>query len=361
MDMSDSKKWLVLAFTAVLGWLLYQLAPILMPFAFAAILAYLGDPLVDRLETFRYRSFRLNRTLAVMVVFFGIILVIATLLIIVIPALEYQISEFIDKLPSYLAWLNKSVIPVLQKYLGRSIRPLKSDQLVVFIRSHWQGDGDGATENLILSVSHSGAVIIGWVMNLVLIPVITFYLLRDWDDLMVRIHDLFPRRFAETVGKLASEADDVLGAFMRGQFYVMMAMGLIYSIGLWLIDLEVALLIGMIAGLISFVPYMGVVVGIVMAGMAALLQFQDAMHLVPVLIVFGVGHSLEGMLLTPWLVGNKIGLHPVAVMFAILAGGQLFGFLGVLLALPVASVIMVLLRHVHERYTDSHFYSISQR
>lgn len=355
MEMSDSQKWLLLAFTGTLGWLLYQLAPILMPFASAAILAYLGDPLVDRLETVRYRSFRLNRTLSVVVVFFGIILAIAMLLIFVIPALEYQISEFIDKLPSYLAWLNKTVIPDLQKYLGRSIRPLKTEQLVALIRSHWQ-TGDG-TESLILSVSQSGAVVIGWIMNLVLIPVITFYLLRDWDDLMAQIHDLFPRRIAGTVAKLATEADDVLGAFMRGQFYVMLAMGVIYSIGLWLIDLELALLIGMLAGLISFVPYMGVIVGVVMACMSALLQFQDGMHLIPVLIVFGIGHGFEGMVLTPWLVGNKIGLHPVAVMFSVLAGGQLFGFLGVLLALPVASIIMVLLRHAHQRYTYSQFYS----
>ena len=355
--MSDSQKWLVLAFTALMGWLLFQLAPILMPFAISAGLAYLGDPLVDRLEAVHYRSFRLNRTLAVIVVFLGIVLVIATLLIIVIPAFEYQIGEFIDKLPSYLAWLNKSVIPVLQQYLGRSIRPIQSDQLVGLIKNHWQNGG--FAENLIKSVSHSGAVIIGWIMNLVLIPVITFYLLRDWDGLMVRIHDLFPRRFADIVGKLASEADDVLGAFMRGQFYVMLVLGLIYSVGLWMTGLELAMLIGMMAGLISFVPYMGVIVGIVAAGIAALLQFQNAMHLMPVLIVFAVGHGLESMLLTPWLVGNKIGLHPVAVIFAVLAGGQLFGFLGVLLALPVASVIMVLLRHIHERYTDSEFYSNS--
>jgi predicted PurR-regulated permease PerM len=187
--------------------------------------------------------------------------------------------------------------------------------------------------------------------------VITFYLLRDWDDLMVKIHNLFPRRFANTVGKLATEADNVLSAFMRGQFYVMLAMSMIYTIGLWMIDLELALLIGALAGLISFVPYMGVITGISLAGIAALLQFQNVMHLVPVLIVFGVGHSLEGMLLTPWLVGNKIGLHPVVVIFSVLAGGQLFGFLGVLLALPVASVIMVLIRHIHDLYTDSHFYS----
>ncbi len=356
VEMNDSQKWFVLAFILAFGGLLYVLAPVLMPFAFAAILAYLGDPVVDRLETLQFRGWRLNRTLAVVVVFSGIIFSIAALLIVIIPALEYQIGEFIDKLPSYLNWINKSVVPGLQKYLGRTIRPLREDQLINLIRSHWQ-DGGGVAENLIQSVSHSGAVIVGWVMNLVLIPVITFYLLRDWDDLVARIHDLFPRRFAGTVAKLASEADDVLGAFMRGQFYVMLALGIIYSVGLWLVDLELALVIGMLAGLVSFVPYMGAITGIVFACIAALLQFQDAVHLLPVLMVFAVGQSMEGMLLTPWLVGNKIGLHPVAVMFAVLAGGQLFGFLGVLLALPVASVIMVLLRHIHERYTFSGFYS----
>lgn len=354
--MSDSQKWLMLAFIVGLGALLYLLAPILMPFAVAAILAYLGDPLVDRLEVYRWRNFRLNRTLSVVVVFAGIVFIATTLLLIIIPTIEYQISEFIDKLPSYLNWFNKSVVPVLQKYLGKGVRPLKIDQLLAMIRSYWQG-GEAVAENLIESVSHSGAVIIGWVLNLVLIPVITFYLLRDWDDLMKQIHDLFPRRVANTVSKLATEADDVLGAFMRGQFYVMLAMGLIYSLGLLAIGLDLALLIGMTAGLISFVPYMGVIVGVGLACMAALLQYQDAMHLLSVLVVFGIGHGIEGMLLTPWLVGNKIGLHPVAVMFSVLAGGQLFGFLGILLALPVASVIMVLLRHAHERYTVSGFYS----
>lgn len=353
--MNDSQKWFSLAFIAGLGILLYCLAPILMPFVVAAILAYLGDPLVDKLETLRYRTLRLNRTLAVIVVFLGIILMATAILLVVIPTIEYQIGEFIDKLPSYLQWFNKSVVPKLQTYFGKGIRPLKTEQLIGLIQGYWQ-DGSAVSENLLKSVSHSGALILGYVMNLVLIPVITFYLLRDWDDLVAKIHDLFPRAAARTVGKLATEVDVVLGAFLRGQFYVMLALGLIYSAGLLIIDLDLALLIGMIAGLISFVPYMGAIVGLGMACIAALLQFQDAMHLVSVLLVFGIGHSLEGMLLTPWLVGNKIGLHPVAVIFAVLAGGQLFGFLGILLALPVASVIMVLLRHVHERYTVSHFY-----
>lgn len=354
MELSDSQKWWLLALTASIGWLFYLLAPILMPFAFAAILAYLGDPLVDRLECFQYRSIKFNRTIAVIFVFLGIIALITALLLVIIPAIEYQISEFIDKLPSYLDWLNRSVIPSLQKYFGRGVRSLKNEQLLQMVRNYWQ---DGENGGWLSSVSHSGAVLFGWLMNLLLIPVITFYLLRDWDDLIRRIHDLFPRRFASVSAKLADEADEVLGAFMRGQFYVMIAMSLIYSLGLWISGLELALSIGMLAGLISFVPYLGLMTGIALASIGALLQFQDATHLVSVLLVFGIGHAIEGMVLTPWLVGNKIGLHPVAVIFAILAGGQLFGFLGVLLALPVASVVMVLLRHAHDRYTGSGYYS----
>lgn len=358
--MSDSQKWLALAAFIAAGWLLYLLSPILMPFAIAAALAYLGDPLVDRLENLSWRNWRLSRTLAVIVVFLGIILASTLLLLIVVPTIEYQIGEFINKLSFYLQWLNKSVIPVLQKYLGRGIRPLKAEQLIGLVQTHWQVGGT-ATERLLESVSHSGAVILGWLMNLILIPVITFYLLRDWDHVMTRIHDLFPRRMATTVTELAQESDTVLAAFLRGQFYVMLIMSAVYSIGLWIVGLDLALLIGMVSGLISFVPYLGLIIGLAMACIAAVLQFQDAIHLVWVLLVFGVGHAVEGMWLTPWLVGNKIGLHPVAVIFAILAGGQLFGFLGILLALPVASIVMVLLRHVHDRYTGSGFYSSHTR
>jgi predicted PurR-regulated permease PerM len=245
---------------------------------------------------------------------------------------------------------------MLKQFLDLYIKPFDSTQLINMIKVHWQKAG-GILANIIGSVSHSGTVILQWLMNLLLIPVITFYLLRDWDDLVAKIHDLFPRRFAPTVAKLAAESDQVLGAFLRGQFYVMLALGVIYSTGLWLIGLELALLIGMMAGLISFVPYLGAIVGIIVACLAAILQFHDVMFLIPVAIVFTVGQSLESMLLTPWLVGDQIGLHPVAVIFAVLAGGRLFGFMGVLLALPVASVVMVLLRHIHGTYTGSGFYS----
>jgi predicted PurR-regulated permease PerM len=174
--------------------------------------------------------------------------------------------------------------------------------------------------------------------------------------LVARVHALLPRSVEPTVSRLAHEADSVLGAFVRGQLSVMLALGLIYGVGLWLVGLDVGPLIGMIAGLVSFVPYLGFIVGLVSSLIAALVQYHDWQHVLLVLLVFGIGQVMEGYVLVPRLVGNKIGLHPVAVIFAVLAGGQLFGFLGVLLALPVASVIMVLLRYAHGRYLESGLY-----
>jgi predicted PurR-regulated permease PerM len=194
-------------------------------------------------------------------------------------------------------------------------------------------------------------------MNLVLIPVVTFYLLRDWDAMVEGIRTLVPRKIEPVISGLAREIEEVLGAFMRGQLMVMLALGLIYAVGLWLVGLDLAFIIGMIAGLLSIVPYLGTAVGVIAAVIAALFQFQDVFHTVMVLVVFAAGQSLEGMVLTPRLVGDRVGLHPVAVIFAVLAGGQLFGFLGILLALPVASALNVLVRHLHQRYTSSSMYN----
>jgi len=348
--MTDSQKWLIFAFIAGSVWLIYLLAPVLMPFAFAAMLAYLGDPLTDKLETYR-----LSRTNAVLVVFSVMTLVFVLVLLLLVPLLEYQVEHFVSNLPAYVTWLNETVIPWTQRRFHLGLRPVNLNQIIGLIKGHWEQAG-GIAATLMSSVSHSGGVIAEWLMNLLLIPVVTFYLLRDWDELVVKVHDLLPRRVAPTATKLASEVDTVLAAFVRGQLYVMLALGCIYSIGLWMAGLDLALLIGMLAGLVSFVPYLGSIVGIVTACVAALVQFHELIQLVPVVIVFAIGQSLEGMVLTPKLVGDKIGLHPVAVMFAVLAGGQLFGFLGILLALPVASVVMVLLRHVHDLYRYSDFY-----
>jgi len=343
--------WLVLITVVGVGWLTYLLAPILTPFVTGAALAYLSDPLADRLE-----NLGLPRTAAVVIVFLFLALLIGLFLILLLPALEAQIDRFIDNLPQLLRWLKARVIPWLQTEFGLEVQLGSLEDITALLNRHWDSAG-GTASYVLRSLSRSGVAVIGWVANAVLIPVVTFYLLRDWDVLVAHAHQLLPRRYAGTAAKLVTEADSVLSAFMRGQLTVMLALGMIYSTGLWLVGLDLAFLVGLLAGAVSFIPYAGTLVGIVAASIAALVQFGDASSLLYVLLVFGVGQAAEGMLLTPWLVGERVGLHPVAVIFSVLAGGQLFGFLGVLLALPAASVVMVLLRHVHELYKDSAFYA----
>ncbi len=192
--------------------------------------------------------------------------------------------------------------------------------------------------------------------NLVLVPVVAFYLLRDWDRLMPKALNLLPVSWQAGVAELFDECDEVIGAFLRGQFLVMLALGCMYSAGLWIVGLDLAILIGAVAGLASIVPYLGVFVGVLCAAVAAMVQFQEWSVLFWVGLVFAIGQMIEGYVLTPNLVGDRIGLHPVAVIFAILAGGQLAGFVGILVALPVAAVILVFLRHVRDYYMDSDVY-----
>ncbi len=352
--MSDSQKWFWLALTGFGGLLIYLLGPVLSPFLAAAILAYIGDPVVDRLE-----RWRLSRTWAVVVVFLILSLLLLLLLLVLIPMLEKQVALLFGNLPAYIDWLQQRALPWLQAQLGVTDSP-DLGALKEYAGSHLQGAG-GVVAQALAAVSRSGLSVLGWLANLLLIPVVTFYLLRDWDLLTARLRELLPRHVeAETV-RLAQAVDEVLGAFFRGQLLVMLALGLVYTAGLWIIGLDLALLLGMLAGLVSFVPYLGFIVGIASAGVAALMQYHDAVHLLYVLAVFGVGQMLEGMVLTPMLLGERIGLHPVAVIFAVLAGGQLFGFVGVLLALPVAAVTVVLLRYAHQRYLNSRLYSAANR
>lgn len=352
--MSDTQKWFWLTLTIVSGALLYLLAPVLTPFLAAALIAYMGDPLVDRLE-----RWRLSRTWAVVVVFSGLSLLVLVLLLILLPLLERQFAVLLAKLPGYLSWVQQHALPWLQANLG--LGPLPDlEALREYAAGHWQSAG-GVLAKVLSSVSRSGLNLLGALANLLLIPVVAFYLLRDWDVLMGHLRILLPRHMEPEAVKLAGSFDEVLGAFFRGQLLVMLALGVIYSLGLWLVGLDLALLIGMLAGVVSFVPYLGFIVGIVAAGIAALMQFQEFMPLVYVLLVFGVAQLIEGMVLTPLLLGERIGLHPVAVIFAVLAGGQLFGFFGILLALPVAAVVVVLLRYSRQRYLDSRLYSAANR
>lgn len=348
--MTTATKWFWLVFAIVTGFLCYVLAPVLIPFVTAAILAYIADPLVDRLE-----ARKLSRTLSVTIVFVLLTLLAIVTLFLLIPLLENQVIVLAKKIPVYIDWIQQNAIPWLSAKLGIDESTLSLEQLKSSSRDYWKTAG-GIAAKVIATVSRSGFALVNVIANLLLIIVVTFYLLRDWDYLVARVNELLPRKSEPVISQLARQSDEVLGAFLRGQLLVMLALAIVYSTGLMIIGLDLGLMIGVVSGLVSFVPYLGFIVGIVAAMLAALFQFHEFIPLVYVAIVFGIGQMLEGMLLTPLLVGDRIGLHPVVVIFAVLAGGQLFGFVGVLLALPVAAVLAVVLRYFHAEYKKSALY-----
>lgn len=345
---SQTRFWLMFGVVAIGG--LYLLAPVLTPFLFAALLAYLGDPLIDRLE-----ARKISRSWAVTLVFGVIILGLLLLMLLLIPMSAHQFRGLMQRFPTYLDWLQTSIVPWLHDTFGVDPELFNLASLRTQLLNYAQEIGDLAG-GLFKSLQESSTVVFSWIADLILVPVVTFYLLRDWDLLVARIRALLPRRIEPTVCKLAQESDAVIGAFLRGQFIVMAALGIIYSVGLAIIGLDFSLLIGLIAGLVSFVPYLGLIIGILTASIVAILQFHSLVTVIPVLMVFGAGQMISDLALTPALVGDRIGLHPVAVLFAVLAGGHLFGFFGILLALPVAAVIVVLLRHAQNEYLQSSFY-----
>ena len=360
MDLSSTpagtlaRRWQWLLIALIVGWLIWLLAPVLTPFVCAALLGWLGDPWVDRLE----RSGR-SRTTAVVLVFTLMLLLLVLSLVILVPMIERQVVTVIDSLPAYRDWFMQTALPWVEQRTGLELVAwLDVDRLTEWVRGHWQQAG-GVAATLFGYFSRSGFAVMAWIANLVLLPILTFYFLRDWDLMVERVASLVPRDHIGTVSRLARESNEVLAAFLRGQIVVMIALGTIYAVGLQLVGLKLGLLIGMVAGLISFIPYLGATTGVVLAVVAALVQAQgfDLQLLLLVGVVFVVGQMLESYVLTPRIVGDKIGLHPMAVIFAIMAGGQLFGFLGMLMALPVAAVANVLLRYAKDRYRQSDLYT----
>ncbi|MGH8221935.1 MAG: AI-2E family transporter [Woeseiaceae bacterium] len=336
--------WLIAV--AVTGWLLYVLAPILTPFVAAALLAYIGDPLADRLQ-----RLRLPRTVAVVTVFVLTFLVIGLLVMLVVPLVRTQVGALLDALPSIAAQIEQVWLPRVGRLLG--VEPGEDVGLAAFLARYSDMAGSwGST--ILLSVGRSGGALAAAVMSLFLVPILTFYLLRDWDFIMTRLGALLPSAQRPTIHALARETDEMLGAFLRGQVLVMFALSVIYSAGLSLVGLKFAIAIGVVSGLVSFVPYLGFVFGIVLAGLTVVLEPDPLWRLVGVVATFTVAQFIEGSVLTPRFVGNRIGLHPVIVIFSIAAGGQLFGFFGILLALPAAAVLSVLVRFAYASYLAEH-------
>lgn len=347
--MTNTHKWLIGLIAISTLVLLYVFAPVLQPFYIAAFLAYLGNPMVERLQ-----CWHVSRTLAVLILFIIGVIGLVLLSLILVPILAKQINTLISKMPLIIDWLQTSALPWITQHLQDDFQIDISNLKATLVDS--VRDNQDIIAHYAKQFSKSSLNLLSHIIDIILIPVVTFYLLRDWHKMVPGIQRLLPRYIEPTVTHLVSTYNEILSAFLRGQLFIMFVLACFYSAGLWLVGLQMALLIGLLSGLLSIIPYLGFGAGIIVASIAAYVQFHTWMPVLYVLIVFGIGHVLEGMILTPLLVGDKTGLHPVAVIFAILAGGHFFGLMGALLAVPVAAGIMVLVRFAVDKYLASRVY-----
>ena len=347
------RRILILAGIALILWVLYLLKPVVVPFVAAFLIAYLFSPLVNVLH-----RIGLARWLSISIVFIGIGIVVTLVMWYLVPLVWQQLMYARDSIPAGIHWINYTFLPWLSVSFNLVPMEIDTDQIssvvMDYVQTNYSAD---SIQAMLLKLAQSGLNFIQIGGTIVLIPIIAFYFLLDWDRMLDSLRRLIPRPYEKTTLNIVSECHSVLGAFVKGQFLVMVLLGVVYAVGLQLIGLEIGLIIGMIAGLCSIIPYLGFAVGIIAAVIATFFQFGiDWWQLVLVGIVFMVGQAVEGYILQPFLLGDKIGLSPVAVVFAVLAGAQLAGFLGMLIALPVAAVIVVLLRHIREYYEHTPFY-----
>ncbi len=329
--------------------LMYVLAPVLTPFAAAAILAYLLAPGVDWLA-----ARRLPRWAAVLAMIFVLGLILLGLLLILIPVLKKELGHLQAQMPALVGALNDSVAPRLQQWFGIAIR-FDAHTLKELLAERVGAQPD-LIGRIFAHAREGGIALLGLLGTLLLVPIVLFYALLDWHALRRRAEALIPRRWhAQTVATLR-EIDGLLAQFLRGQLTVMLVLAAYYSVALAIAGFQTALPVGILTGLLIFIPYVGFALGLVLALLAALLQFGDLYGLVAVALIYGVGQAIESFFLTPRLVGERIGLHPIAVIFALLAFGQVFGFFGVLLALPASAALLVALRRLKDAYLASDFY-----
>jgi predicted PurR-regulated permease PerM len=341
--------WWGVLLLVVIGSLIYLLDAALMPFIAGTILAYLADPLANR-----FQRWGMNRPLAVSSVFLVLLIVLVVSLLILIPLLVQQLKQLGEAIPSIFNWVENTLAPQVQEWTGYDLTAELTNARET-LAENWR-DAGGYLAQALGQIGRSGMAFVSWVTYVALIPVVTFYLLLDWNRLLDNIANLVPRQWADDTFRLARRCDEVLSSFLRGQLLVMLCLGVIYAVGLTLMGLNFGLLIGFVSGLVSIVPFLGFIVGMAIALVVALFQYGTWWAVLGVILVFSVGQMAESVILQPKLLGDKIGLHPVAVIFAVLAGGSLFGLTGVLLALPVAAVILVLLKEVKIRYQHSELY-----
>lgn len=357
MQLSSTQKSLYFccAVVLLLGAVLWWLAPVLAPFVVATVLAYALTPLVDRIT--RWGRGRIARSVVVVVVECLFLLGLLGVVLLVVPILSKELPLMRDQLPLLLTKADATLRPWLAQWGVRVAFDPSSVQ--AFVKTYLSANVEDALGSLLTSLKLGGSVAFAIVGNVILIPVVLFYLLKEWHRLVDHVRNWVPLRLRPVTDSFVGEADAVLGQYLRGQIMVMLALAVFYSVGLALFGLDLALPIGVFTGLAVFIPYLGFGLGLLLASFAGLLQFAShglAYTATMLLVVYGAGQLLESFLLTPKLVGERIGLHPLAVIFVLLAFGQLFGFVGVLVALPVSAVLLVLVRRLRASYVASALY-----
>lgn len=331
--------------------LLWLLGPVLTPFVAAAIIGYVLNPGVDWLE-----QRRIPRALGVLIAITALVLIIAALVLVVLPILGDQLPLLRERIPVLLAKIDTWIGPRLEQ-MGLGGR-IDIPALQKAITDKFTAS-DALTSSLLTWLRIGGSALIGWAATLFLIPIVLFYLLLDWHHLLSRIGEVVPRRWSDRMIDMTTETDRLLAQYLRGQLLVMSLLAAYYSSALAVTGFDVALPVGMLTGLLVFIPYIGFGLGLVLAILAALLQFDGWYGLLAVAVIYGFGQFIESFYLTPRLVGERIGLHPLTVIFALLAFGQLFGFVGILLALPASAILSVVFGHMRRHYLDSSFYNQS--
>ena len=342
--------WCLIAALIVLA--LWLLGPVLTPFVVAAVLAYALTPLVNWLDDMG--KGRLPRVVAVILVELLFILLAFGLLLMIVPIVAKEIPMMREQVPLLFDTLNTGLKPWLAQFGIKVSLDLGSLKTVAL--TYLNANYEDMFGSLLSSLRLGGSVALAIIGNAVLIPVALFYLLMDWDKFVARLLELVPPLLRGAFDSFTTEADSVLGQYLRGQLLVMLVMAAFYAIGLALFGLDLALPIGIFTGLAMFIPYLGFGIGLILAILAGLLQFASIKAIVIVAVVYGIGQVVESLYLTPRLVGERIGLHPLAVIFALLAFGQLFGFVGVLIALPASAVLLVAIRRIQARYMTSKLY-----
>lgn len=348
--MTAERRWLIwLGIAVVMAVLVYEMRAALTPFVAGMAVAYLLDPLADRLE-----AVGVPRTGAVCIILGSFLAILVIVAILLFPVLQTQIVELAARVPTYIQKARDAALPLIDR-----LQAALSAEEVERLRSaagNVAGDLVGWVGQILSGLWSGGLAVFNALSLVVIMPVVAFYLLRDWDRIVAHIDSLLPRDAADSIREQVREIDDRLSGFVRGQASVCLALGTWYAIGLTLVGLDFGLLVGIAAGLISFVPYLGTGLGLIVGLGLAVAQFDTWLPIGLVAAVFASGQILEGYVLTPRMVGERVGLHPVWVLFALMAGGALLGFTGVLLAVPAAAVIGVLVRFAISRYLQSPLY-----